>query len=103
GMVYFFPRDRLPYAMNPGMPGGGFSEFNLRTSPYALTPEMMVDERLKTAQKFYEKLQENDSVSPEHKAELQRKQANIAFTLKRQMDSMLSSANRASFGFNTMR
>ncbi len=103
GMVYFFPRDRLPYAMNPGMPGGGFSEFNLRTSPYALTPEMMVDERLKTAQKFYEQLQENDSVSPEHKAELQRKQANIAFTLKRQMDSMLSSANRASFGFNTMR
>jgi tetratricopeptide (TPR) repeat protein len=97
GMVYFVPRDRVPFMRSPGMPGG-FAD--PRMSPYAMTPEMLVDQRLRKARSIYQDLQENESVSAEHKADLQRKTANIAFTVKRQMDAM-TATNRGTFGFNS--
>jgi tetratricopeptide (TPR) repeat protein len=101
GMVYYLPRDRLPYALNSiGMSGGALSDFSLRSSGYAVPPQMLVDERLTRAEGIYETLQNQGNLGPERNAELLRKQANISFAIKRQMEAMSSSIN-SSFGFNT--
>jgi tetratricopeptide (TPR) repeat protein len=102
GMVYYMPRAALPATFGGfGAPGGLPSSFALQSSGYAISPELLVDERLTRAEDIYEKLGDTQGLSAERKAALQRKEANVAFTVKRQMDAMGSSFNQSASAFNS--
>jgi hypothetical protein len=102
GSYIYIRREHLPNALNAGLGTGRMTDLYMQSAPYAVSPEQMVDERLRTAEDLYEEILEaranqNKSSST---ADVQHKLANIAFAVKRQMDVLESQMIESSFGFN---
>lgn len=81
GSYNYVPRHQLPYVLGPGAAPGGFYRNSMA---YSVSPEMIVDERLRTASDLYEEIQQaqGDTIVPD----IARKRANVDLAIKRRLD-----------------
>jgi hypothetical protein len=102
GSYTYIRREHLPNVLNPGIGTGRMNDLYMQSAPYAVSPEQMVDERLRRAEDLYEEILETKSEpdSAPATAEVQHKLANIAYAVKRQMDVLESQMLKSTFGFN---
>lgn len=103
GGFTYVPRNQLPFVLGPA--GASSSrDLYMLSSQYAVTPEQMIDERLRMAEDLYEEILETRAAqhnAPVNSA-VQHKLANIAFAVKRQMDVLESQSNPGSLSLNSI-
>ncbi|HHX83633.1 MAG TPA: hypothetical protein GX696_11735, partial [Pseudomonadaceae bacterium] len=92
GDARFIPRRHLL-----SMSTAQLASSSLDANPYALMPEMVVDDRVSTARGIFTDLLEasEDSGSTEHVGIATRKLASATYALKRQMDHMLGNNDQS--------
>lgn len=103
GGYNYIRREHLPTVLSPNNIGTNRASIDLymQSAPYAVSPEQMVDERLRTAEDLYEEILETRSNQDAGtSAEVQHKLANIAYAVKRQMDVLESRMAADMLGFN---
>jgi len=104
GSWNYVPRNQLPNVLNPGFANSSMNNLYANSMPYAVSPEMMVDPRLRKAQDLYEEISEargedggtNAAFRAEHKL------ANISWAVKRQFDELESTTDVGSLNFNSV-
>ncbi|MES2625446.1 MAG: hypothetical protein V4628_09215 [Pseudomonadota bacterium] len=105
GEYTYVPRSQLPWVLSPsGMGMRSATDLYMQSSPYAVMPEEIIDERLRTAEDLYEEILETRAAQNAEAAhtEVQHKLANIAYAVKRQMDALESELNSSSFSFGSI-
>lgn len=105
GAFNYVPRNQLPYVLNPNgiATNATLTDLYLNSSAYAVSPELIIDERLRRARDLYEEIIEvrgDANLNADHTAE--HKLANIAYIVKRQMDEIESASNVNSLGYNSV-
>jgi tetratricopeptide (TPR) repeat protein len=98
GNIVYVPRNQMGNVMN----STSITDLYMRSTTYAVPPEMLVDERLRRARDLYEELIESRDADYQasHGVQIEHKVANIAYAIKRQLDSMRSAAEENSLDFN---
>jgi len=104
GVVMMVPRNNMNNFLNPNgaNTNAAITDLSLRSSPFAVNADTMIDERLKRAEKMYEELLEDDTAQHDLQRQLalQYKLANIAFAKKLFMDDLTRSTQPGSMNYN---
>ncbi|MES2606115.1 MAG: hypothetical protein V4603_14365 [Pseudomonadota bacterium] len=104
GTFVYVPRSQLTQILNPSSiaTNAAATDLYLRSSNYAVSPEQVIDERLRTARDLYQEI--IDSPNAEYAdvrgVTVEHKLANIAYAVKQQMDAMENSVQENSLAFN---
>lgn len=98
GNIVYVPRNQMGNLMN----SASVTDLYMRSSTFAVPPEMLVDERLRRARDLYEELLESpdENYHNNRGVQLEHKLANIAYATKKQLDAMRSSVEENSLDFN---
>jgi tetratricopeptide (TPR) repeat protein len=96
GSTLYVPRNQIPNVMNP-ISGPGAGDLYQRSLPFAVSPETIVDERLKRAETLYEEIldPEREGIRSEREAAIREKLGSIAYAKKRQMDAIEDNSDSA--------
>src|SRR5690606_30253694 len=92
GNVVFVPRNQMPNVMSSSgaLANGAITDFYMRSSTYAVSPEQIVDERLRRARDLYEEIiaHPNEEYRSTRGVEVEHKLASIAYTVKQLFDEL---------------
>ncbi len=98
GNIAYVPRNQMNNLLN----SSSTMDLYTRSASFAVPPEVLVDERLRRARDLYEELLANED--SEYRAgrgvEVEHKLANIAYAIKKQLDSLQNSVEENSLSFN---
>jgi hypothetical protein len=104
GTFNYVRRDQLPNVLNPNgaATNAAVTDYYLNSMAYAVSPEMIIDERLRTARDLYEEIiEERPAVATSNTDYVaEHKLANIAYAVKKQMDEIESSTDTGSLSYN---
>jgi tetratricopeptide (TPR) repeat protein len=104
GTFNYVPREQLPNVLNPNgaATNAAVTDYYLSSSFYAISPEMIIDERLRTARGLYEDIIETRTelgvVTTDF--DVEHKLANIAYAVKEQMDMIEAVTDIGSLNYN---
>ncbi len=101
GSVIYVPRNQMNNVLNPSIAGtnAALNDYYMRSAPYAVAPEQLVDVRLRRARDLYEEIIESGNGDGDD-IEVQHKLANIAYAVKRQLEAMQVRSQENSLSFN---
>ena len=106
GTFQYVPRNQLHNLLNPNPFATRANSTNLyeQSSLYAISPELMIDDRLRKARTLYEDILETQTAESEieNGATIKHKLANISYAVKNQMDAIESKSQESSLGFTTL-
>ncbi len=92
GSYLYVPRSQMLNVLNsPGLPGAmGINDLYMRSSAFAVPPEMMMDERLRRARDLYQEIIDHpdEDFQRTRERDVELKLANIAFATKREFDAL---------------
>ncbi|MEY3660925.1 MAG: hypothetical protein RLZZ169_1751 [Pseudomonadota bacterium] len=92
GSYLYVPRSQMLNVLNsPGLPGAmGVNDLYMRSSAFAVSPEMMMDERLRRARDLYQEIVDHpdEDFQRTRERDVELKLANIAFATKREFDAL---------------
>lgn len=92
GSYLYVPRSQMLNVLNsPGLPGAmGVNDLYMRSSAFAVSPEMMMDERLRRARDLYQEIIDHpdEDFQRTRERDVELKLANIAFATKREFDAL---------------
>ena len=97
GSTLYVPRNQLPNILNPLSGPGAAGDIYQRSMTYAVSPESIVDQRLRRAETLYEEILDPDRAGPPstREATLRDKLGAIAFAKKVQMDAIDDNSDMA--------
>ena len=97
GTAVYVPRNQLPNIISsPSISPLSTNDYYLRSTAYAVSPEMIIDSRIKRAQALYEEiLQDDDGLSLDERISVRQKLAGTALAMKMQMDEIDRNTMRA--------
>lgn len=103
--VEFTISARMPMLnSNAVMTTAAVTDYNLRSIPYALSSDIVVNQRLYEAENIYEslldQLEKNDPGSLMEQQDLLKKLANVNFLLKKELDQYRNIRDQGSLAFN---
>lgn len=106
GTYNYVPRDRMLNVLNPNGAATNATDYMLRSSMYAVSPELVIDERLRRARDLYEELLEAgdpEAASIDTDAfRVAHKLANIAYAAKKQIDGLEAITDEGSLHYNRL-
>jgi len=104
GSYNYVPRNQLPniLSLQAVSNNGAFGDLYNRSTPFAVSPELLVDKRLRKARELYEEIREDRSTqgSANQDYAVEHKLANIAYAVKAQMEEIEAASNSGSLGYN---
>jgi hypothetical protein len=104
GSWNYVPRNQMPNVLNPNgmLTNAAMTNLYASSAPFAVSPEMMVDPRLRKARDLYEEISElrGDDGTTNAAFRADHKLANISWAVKRQFDLLESATDIGSLNFN---
>jgi tetratricopeptide (TPR) repeat protein len=96
GSTLYVPRNQLPNILGP-LAGAGGGDIYQRSLTYSVSPEAIVDPRIKRAEALYEEIldPEREGVRSDSEDRIREKLGSVAYAKKRQMDAIEENSDSA--------